>query len=382
MLGSRITTFAEEGGSPARITVVGVGGGGGNAVSRMIDAGLQGVKFVTINTDVQALWRNGAVNKLQIGEKLTNGLGAGANPDVGRAAADDTEKICAALEGSEMVFITAGLGGGTGTGAAPVVASIASRLGGDTNRVLTVAVVTLPFALEGKRRMEQAREGLAELKKYADSVIAIPNDRILQSVARNTPVHEAFSVADDVLLQAVQGITDIIIHPGQINVDFADVRSIMKGMGQAVMGIGMGEGPLRALTAAQRAVSNPLLENSSMQGARSIVVNITGGPDLSLAEASEATSFITRVADPEANVIYGIVMNENLRNAVRVTVIATGFEREAAANGEAAKGPAVAANGNGNGNGKVAEVATATDGGRRGVGGFVRRIWGRRAAEA
>ncbi len=384
MLGSRITTYADEGGSPARITVVGVGGGGGNAVSRMIDAGLQGVKFVTINTDVQALWRNGSLNKIQIGEKLTNGLGAGANPDIGRrAATDDTEKICEAIEGSEMVFITAGLGGGTGTGAAPVVASIASRLGGEHSHVLTVAVVTLPFALEGKRRMEQAREGLEELKKYADSVISIPNARVLQSVPRNTPVHEAFSVADDVLLQAVQGITDIIIHPGQINVDFADIRSIMKGMGHAVMGIGMGEGPLRALTAAQRAVSNPLLENSSMQGARSIVVNITGGPDLSLAEASEATSFITRVADPEANVIYGIVTNESLRNAVRVTVIATGFEQDkdataASSNGDAAKrkGP-LAAQANGNGN--AAEAPTGTDGPRR---GFMSRIWGRRAEKS
>jgi cell division protein FtsZ len=257
--------------------------------------------------------------------------------------------------------------------------------------VLTVAVVTLPFALEGKRRMEQAREGLVELRKYADSVIAIPNDRVLQSVPRNTLVHEAFSVADDVLLQAVQGITDIIIHPGQINVDFADVRSIMKGMGHAVMGIGMGEGPLRALTAAQRAVSNPLLENSSMQGARSIVVNITGGPDLSLAEASEATSFITRVADPEANVIYGIVTNQNLRNAVRVTVIATGFERDGetvATNGDAAKrrlplaanGGKIGTNGRNGQDGKTAEADAATNGGRRGVGGFMRRMWGRQAA--
>jgi len=378
MLGSRMTTFAEEGASPARITVVGVGGGGGNAVSRMIDAGLQGVKFVTINTDVQALWQNRALNKIQIGQAITNGLGAGANPEVGRrAATDDTETICTALDGSDMVFITAGLGGGTGTGAAPVVASIANRLGGETAHVLTVAVVTLPFALEGKRRMEQAREGLAELRKHADAVIAIPNDRVLHSVARNTPVHEAFSVADDVLLQAVQGITDIIIHPGQINVDFADVRSIMRGMGHAVMGIGMGEGPLRALTAAQRAVSNPLLENSSMQGARSIVVNITGGPDLSLAEASEATSFITRVAHPEANVIYGIVTSESVRNAVRVTVIATGFEEQAAANGNGAKAPEAA---------KAAEVTpaepeAAKNGARRGVRGFVRRMWGGGQAE-
>jgi cell division protein FtsZ len=274
-----------------------------------------------------------------------------------------------------MVFIATGLGGGTGTGAAPVVASIANRLGSERGHVLTVAVATLPFALEGKKRMEQAREGLAELQKYADSVIAIPNDRVLHSVPRNTPVHEAFSVADDVLLQAVQGITDIIQLPGQINVDFADVRSVMKGMGQAVMGIGMGEGPLRALTAAQRAVSNPLLENSSMQGAKSIVVNITGGADLSLAETSEATSFITRVADPEANVIYGIVTNESLRDAVRVTVIATGFNRPEAENGSAAKrlGPRAADGRNGK-----SDARTGTDGARTGVGGFVRRIWGRR----
>jgi cell division protein FtsZ len=378
MLDKRMT-FNEQGSSPARITVVGVGGGGGNAVSRMIDAGLQGVKFVAVNTDVQALWSNRALNKIQIGEKLTNGLGAGANPEVGRrAATDDTEKICEALDGSDMVFITTGLGGGTGTGAAPVVASIATRLGAERGHVLTVAVVTLPFALEGKKRMEQAREGLAELQKYADSVIAIPNDRVLHSVPRNTPVHEAFSVADDVLLQAVQGITDIIQLPGQINVDFADVRSVMKGMGHAVMGIGMGEGPLRALTAAQRAVSNPLLENSSMQGAKSIVVNITGGADLTLAETSEATSFITRVADPEANVIYGIVTNESLRDAVRVTVIATGFTRPEAGNGDAAKrlGPLAAEGPKGK---DVAPGKTGTDGARTGVGGFVRRMWGRRS---
>jgi len=325
-VGSRIT-FADEDASPARIRVVGVGGGGGNAVSRMIDSGLQGVKFIALNTDLQALWSNRALMKVQIGEKVTNGLGAGANPGIGRqAAVDDTEKIRDALAGSDMVFITAGLGGGTGTGAAPVVASLAGQLD-DRDRVLTVAVVTLPFSLEGKRRMAQAREGLAELKKCVDSVIAIPNDRLLESVSRTTPVYEAFSLADDVLLQAVQGITDIITVPGQINVDFADVRAVMKGMGQAVMGIGIGEGPLRALQAAQRAVSNPLLEDSSIEGARGIIVNITGGPDLSLAEASEATAFITRVAHPEANVIYGIVTNENMRRAMKVTVIATGFER-------------------------------------------------------
>jgi len=347
----------------ARIKVIGVGGGGGNAVSRMIDAGLNGVKFVTVNTDAQALWTNRAINKVQIGERLTGGLGAGANPEVGRqAAADDTEKICEAIEGSDMVFITAGLGGGTGTGAAPVVASIAGRLGGQTSHVLTVAVVTLPFGLEGKKRMDQARQGLIDLKKTADAVIAVPNDRLLQNVPRNTPVHEAFSVADDVLLQAVQGITDIITHPGQISVDFADVRAVMKGMGNAVMGIGMGEGPLRALTAAQRAVTNQLVEVNSMKGARSIIVNITGGPDLALAEASEATSFITRAADPEANVIYGIVTNENMRDAVRVTVIATGFDRDV---GQKKRGPLAASNG----------------GYPNGGGGFLRRMWRGRSAQ-
>jgi cell division protein FtsZ len=228
-----------------------------------------------------------------------------------------------------MVFITAGLGGGTGTGAAPVVASIANELRTDNSSVLTVAVVTLPFALEGKRRMAQALAGLAQLRRCVDSVIAIPNDRLLETVPRGTGVYEAFSVVDDVLMQAVQGITDIITVPGQINVDFADVRAVMKGMGQAVMGIGIAEGPLRGLQAAQRAISNPLLADSSIEGARGIIVNITGGPDLSLAEASEATGFITRAAHPEANVIYGIVTNETMHNAVKVTVIATGFDRHA-----------------------------------------------------
>jgi cell division protein FtsZ len=374
MLGDR-TTLADDGTSPARITVVGVGGGGGNAVSRMIDAGLLGVKFVAINTDAQALWTNRALTKVQIGQKLTNGLGAGANPEIGRqAATGDTEKISQALEGSDMVFITAGLGGGTGTGAAPVVASIANRRGGENGHPLTIAVVTLPFALEGKKRMDQARRGLAELKRHADAVIAVSNDRLLEQVPRNTPVHEAFSVADDVLLQAVQGITDIIVHPGQINVDFADVRSVMKGMGNAVMGIGMGEGPMRALTAAQRAVSNQLVEVNSMKGARSIVVNITGGPDLALAEASEATGFITRAADPDANVIYGIVTNESLRDAVRVTVIATGFDHPASNPLPRRRGLLWASNGNGaNGYG--------TDDDRRGVGGLVRRMWRGRAAQ-
>jgi cell division protein FtsZ len=321
-------TFAEEETQGARIKVVGVGGGGGNAISRMIASGLQGVEFIAINTDLQALRANRAPVKIQIGQKLTKGLGAGANPDVGRnAAVEDTEKICDALEGSDMVFITTGLGGGTGTGAAPVVASIASQLGGDAGNVLTVAVVTLPFSLEGKRRMGQATDGLVQLREVVDSVIAIPNDRLLQSVARNTPVSEAFRVADDVLRQAVQGISDIITVPGQINLDFADVRAVMKGMGQAVMGTGIGQGENRATEAAQRAVSNPLLEDTSIEGAKGVIVNITGGADLSLAEAAEATALITKVADPEANVIYGIVTDESMGNAVKVTVIATGFNR-------------------------------------------------------
>ncbi|OFV88059.1 MAG: cell division protein FtsZ [Acidobacteria bacterium RBG_16_70_10] len=321
-------TFAEEELQGAHIKVVGVGGGGGNAVGRMMAAGLQGVEFIAINTDLQALRANRAPVKIQVGGKLTKGLGAGANPDIGRqAAVEDTEKICDALEGADMVFITAGLGGGTGTGAAPVVASIASQMGGDTGNLLTVAVVTLPFSLEGKRRMAIAMDGLAQLRECVDSVIAIPNDRLLQSVARNTPVTEAFRVADDVLRQAVQGISDIITVPGQINLDFADVRAVMKGMGQAVMGTGVGQGDNRAVEAAQRAISNPLLEDTSIEGAKGVIVNITGGGDLSLAEASEATALITKVADPEANVIYGIVTDEAMGNAVKVTVIATGFGR-------------------------------------------------------
>jgi cell division protein FtsZ len=320
--------FADEDSRGARIKVVGVGGGGGNAVSRMIASGLQGVEFIAVNSDLQALRSNRAAVKIQIGSKLTKGLGAGANPDIGRqAAVEDTEKICDALEGADMVFITAGLGGGTGTGGAPVVASIASQLGGDGGGVLTVAVVTLPFQLEGKKRYTQAMDGLKQLGDCVDSVIAIPNDRLLHTVARNTPVSEAFRVADDVLRQAVQGISDIITIPGQINLDFADVRAVMKGMGNAVMGTGIGEGENRAVEAAQRAISNPLLEDSSIEGAKGVIVNITGGSDLSLAEAAEATALITKAADPEANIIYGIVTDESMGGAVKVTVIATGFNR-------------------------------------------------------
>src|SRR5207245_7887633 len=301
-----------------------------NAIVPITASRRHGGEFIEINTGLQALQARRAPVKIQIGGKLTKGLGAEANPDTGRqAAVEDTEKICDALEGADMVFITTGLGGGTGTGAAPVVASIAGRLGGWSGNVRTVVVVTLPFGLEGKRRMAQAMDGLAQIRDCVDPVIAIPNDRLLQTVARHTPVSEAFRVADDVLRQAVQGISDIITVPGQINLDFADGRAVMKGMGQAVMGTGIGEGENRAVEASQRAISNPLLEDSSIEGARGIIVNITGGIDLSLAEAAEATSLITKVADPEANVIYGIVTDESMGDAVKVTVIATGFNKGA-----------------------------------------------------
>ncbi|MEO8500855.1 MAG: cell division protein FtsZ [Vicinamibacteria bacterium] len=326
---SRIV-LAEDEARGASIKVVGVGGGGGNAITRMMEAGLHGVEFIAVNTDLQALKSNRAAVKIQIGGKLTKGLGAGANPDVGRqAAVDDTEKLADALEGADMVFIAAGLGGGTGTGAAPVVASITSQLGGGENNLLTVAVVTLPFKLEGKRRMDQALDGLAKLRESVDSVIVIPNDRLRETVARQTPVSEAFRMADDVVRHAVQGISDIITIPGLVNLDFADVRAVMKNMGAAVMGTGIAEGEKRAIEAARRAIENPLLDDSSIDGALGIIVNITGGPDLSLDEASEATEFITRAADPEANVIYGIVIDDQMRDKVKVTVIATGFRRSA-----------------------------------------------------
>jgi cell division protein FtsZ len=327
---SRIV-LAEDEAKGACIKVVGVGGGGGNAITRMMEAGLHGVEFIAVNTDLQALKSNRAPVKIQIGGKLTKGLGAGANPDVGRqAAVEDTEKLVDALEGADMVFITAGLGGGTGTGAAPVVASITSQLGGSESNLLTVAVVTLPFKLEGKRRMDQAMEGLAKLRETVDSVIVIPNDRLRETVARQTPISEAFRMADDVVRQAVQGISDIITVPGLVNLDFADVRAVMKNMGAAVMGTGIADGDKRAIEAARRAIENPLLDDSSIEGARGVIVNITGGPDLSLDEASEATELITRAADPEANVIYGIVIDEQMRDKVKVTVIATGFQRRPA----------------------------------------------------
>jgi cell division protein FtsZ len=309
--------------SGACIKVIGVGGGGGNAVNRMIEARVEGVEFLVANTDLQVLGRSQSPIKLQIGAKLTKGLGAGANPDIGRQAAiDDTEKIIEVLEGADMVFITAGLGGGTGTGAAPIVASLATELG-----ALTVAVVTKPFAFEGRRRMLQAERGLAELRECVDTVITIPNERLLHTVERNTSLQDAFRVADDVLRQAVQGISDLITVPGLINLDFADVKTIMQGMGIALMGTGSSQGEHRAVEATQRAIASPLLEEASIEGAKGILVNITGGPDLTLHEVNEASTIIREAADDEANIIFGAVIDERMADNMKITVIATGFDR-------------------------------------------------------
>jgi len=307
----------------ARIKVIGVGGGGGNAVNRMMSAGLDGVEFIVANTDVQALQSNKAPHKLQLGAKLTKGLGAGADPDVGRRAAlEDTEAILQAVDGADLVFVTTGLGGGTGTGAAPVIASLVSELG-----ALTVAVVTKPFKFEGRKRSAQAERGLAELRECVDSVIIIPNERLLATIERGTSLLDAFSTADDVLRQAIQGISDLILVPGLINLDFADVRTIMTGMGVAVMGTGVGEGNDRAIEAAKKAISSPLLEDASINGARGVIINITGGSDLSLIEVSEASSIIHEAAHEDANIIFGAVIDPRLQGRVKITVIATGFDR-------------------------------------------------------
>jgi len=307
----------------AKIKVIGVGGGGGNAVNRMIASRIGGIEFLSANTDAQALNTNHATTKIQLGEKLTKGLGCGAQPELGRQAAlEDTEKILEVLEGSDMVFITAGLGGGTGTGGAPIVASLASELG-----ALTVAVVTKPFTFEGKRRMAQADQGIRELRDCVDTLICIPNDRLLATVERDTPLPEAFSVADDVLRQAVQGISDLITVPGLINLDFADVKTIMRGMGDAVMGTGIASGENRAVEAAQKAISSPLLEDTSIQGAKGVIINITGGDDLSLSEVNEASSIIHQEADEDAVIIFGAVMEPKMEGKVKITVIATGFPR-------------------------------------------------------
>src|SRR5689334_8502396 len=311
----------------AKIKVVGIGGGGGNAVNRMIEAGIEGVQFLVANTDLQALKSSRASLEIQIGEKLTRGLGAGGDPEVGRQSAlEDTEKIIEVLEGADMVFITTGLGGGTGTGAAPIVASLATELG-----ALTVAVVTKPFRFEGRRRQRQAEQGLNELRECVDTVITIPNERLLNAVARRTHFLESFKLADDVLRQAVQGISDIITVPGLINVDFADVKTIMAGMGMALMGTGSAVGENRALEATQRAISSPLLEEASIEGAKGLLVNVTGGTDLTLFEVNEAMSIIHDSADPDANIIFGAVLDERLTNEMKITVIATGLDKVAAA---------------------------------------------------
>jgi cell division protein FtsZ len=316
--------FHEEPRNNAKIKVIGIGGGGNNAVNRMIETGVEGVEFITANTDLQALQMSRAPKKLQLGVKLTNGLGAGANPEVGRQAAlEDTDRIIAALEGADMVFVTTGLGGGTGTGAAPIIASLASEMG-----ALTVAVVTKPFAFEGKRRMNQAERGLSELIDSVDTVIVIPNEKLL-AVARDAGFFESFRVADDILRQAVQGISDIITIPGIINRDFADVKAIMAGMGYAVMGTSTGKGERRALEAAQRAIASPLLEAGAIDGARGILLNITGSSSLKLAEVYEASTIIQSAAHEDANIIFGAVLDEKMKDEVKITVIATGFRSEA-----------------------------------------------------
>ena len=304
----------------ARIKVIGVGGGGGNAVNRMIDARLEGVEFMTANTDLQALEMSRAPLRIQLGVKLTNGLGAGANPDIGRKAAlEDADKLIEALEGADMVFVTAGLGGGTGTGAAPIIASLASEMG-----ALTVAVITKPFSFEGKRRMAQAERGLQELLDSVDTMIVIPNEKLL-AVARDAGFFESFRVADDILRQAVQGISDIITIPGIINRDFADVKAIMAVMGYAVMGTATGRGEHRATEVAQRAIASPLLETGAIDGARGILINVTGSSSLKLAEVNEASTIIQSAAHEDANIIFGAVLDEKMKDEVKITVIATGF---------------------------------------------------------
>src|SRR5712692_7711233 len=308
----------------AKIKVIGVGGGGGNAVNRMIAAKVEGVEFLVTNTDVQALQASKAPVKIQIGAKLTKGLGAGANPDIGRRAAlEDTEKLIDALEGADMVFVTTGLGGGTGTGGAPIVASLARELG-----ALTVAVVTKPFAFEGKRRMIQAEHGLAELSEHVDTVICIPNERLMQFVDKGTSFFEAFRIADDILLQGVQGISDIITITGIINRDFADVKTIMAGMGYAVMGTAVASGENRAVEATRKAISSPLLEDASINGAQGILLNITGSSKLTLHEVHEASTIVQKVAAENANIIFGAVHDERMQDAVKVTVIATGIKAD------------------------------------------------------
>jgi cell division protein FtsZ len=305
----------------AKLKVVGVGGAGGNAVTRMITSGMQGVDFIAINTDAQDLDNNPSEQKIQVGKNLTKGLGAGANSNVGKEAVEaDREAITTMLDGADMVFITAGLGGGTGTGAAPVIAQISRELG-----VLTVGIVTLPFKFEGPKRMNRALEGMAEMKKACDTVIAIPNQKLMSIVDKSTTLPEAFQMADTILHQAAKGISDLINVQGVINLDFADVETIMKNMGEAIMGTGVASGEERATLAAQQAISSPLLDDATIKGAQGVLVNITGGNDLTLMEANEATSIIFEEAGASANIIFGAVIDPSLNDEIRVTVIATGF---------------------------------------------------------
>ncbi len=304
----------------AQIKVIGVGGGGNNAVNRMIEAGLKGVEFISINTDKQALLLSKATQKIQIGDKLTRGLGAGANPEIGNKAAEESkEEISQAIKGADMVFVTAGMGGGTGTGAAPVVASLAKEMG-----ILTVGVVTKPFTFEGRRRMVHAEQGVTNLKECVDTLVTIPNDRLLQIAEKKTSIMEAFKIADDVLRQGVQGISDLIAVPGLVNLDFADVKTIMSGTGFAHMGIGRGSGENRAEEAAKQAIHSPLLE-TSIDGAKGVLLNITGGTDMGLFEVNAAAELVQKSADPDANIIFGAVIDENLNNELLITVIATDF---------------------------------------------------------
>ena len=329
----RITLEEETSRLGARIKVVGVGGGGSNAVNRMVQAGFPDVEFIVANTDQQALACSAAPIKVQIGAQRTKGLGAGADPNVGRAAAlEDTEKILEVLAGADMVFVTTGLGGGTGTGAAPVIASLANQMG-----ALTIAVVTKPFKFEGRNRAMQAERGLKELADCVDTMITIPNERLLATVDKKTSMSDAFATADEVLRQAIQGISDLILVPGLINLDFADVKTIMSRMGIAIMGTGIASGEDRARIAATCAVSSPLLEDASVQGARGVIINITGGPDLTLAEVSDASEIIYSAAHEDANIIFGAVVDPKMEGKVKITVIATGFDKARTAASPAAQ---------------------------------------------
>ena len=307
----------------ALIKVIGVGGAGNNAINRMIESGIKGVEFIAVNTDRQALQISKASTRIQIGEKLTRGLGAGANPDIGAQAAEESKsEIAEVLRGADMVFVTAGMGGGTGTGAAPIVAATAKELG-----ILTIGVVTKPFTFEGKKRLNQAEKGIINLKEKVDTLVVIPNDKLLQIIDRKTSIVEAFKMADDVLRQGVQGISDLISVPGLINLDFADVKTVMLNTGMAHMGIGRASGENRAEDAAKQAIQSPLLE-TSIEGARGVIINITGGPDLGLQEANTAAELVQRSVDPEANIIFGVVTDESLGDEIQITVIATGFEKD------------------------------------------------------